>query len=82
LVNGPNVIFADEPTGNLDTKSGQAVMETLQQLHNELGHTIVLITHETFTAEHAERMIYIVDGVIESDKKIKNRRDARAGFKK
>lgn len=82
LVNGPNVIFADEPTGNLDTKSGQAVMQTLQQLHDELGHTIVLITHETFTAEHADRMIYIVDGEIKSDEKIKNRRDARVNFKK
>lgn len=82
LVNGPNVIFADEPTGNLDSKSGQAVMQTLQQLHRELGHTVVLITHETSTAEHAERMIHIMDGKIESDKKIKNRREAEIAFTK
>ena len=82
LVNNPNVIFADEPTGNLDTKSGQAVMQTLQRLHDELGHTVLLITHETFTAEHADRMIYIVDGKVERDEKIKNRRDAAKDFRK
>lgn len=82
LVNNPRVIFADEPTGNLDTKSGQAVMKTLQDLHDKFGHTVLLITHETFTAEHAERMIYLVDGKVESDKKIINRRDARVDFKK
>lgn len=82
LVNGPRVIFADEPTGNLDSKTGQAVMQTFQRLHEELGHTIVLITHETFTAEHADRMIYLVDGEIESDKRIKNHRNASASFTK
>ena len=80
LVNGPNVIFADEPTGNLDSKSGQAVMKTLQRLHDELGHTVLLITHETFTAEHADRMIYIVDGKVEKDEKIQNRRKASDEF--
>lgn len=82
LVNGPSVIFADEPTGNLDSESGQAVMQTLQRLHRELGHTIVLITHETFTAEHADRMIYMVDGSLESDKKITARREASKEFTK
>ena len=82
LVNGPNVIFADEPTGNLDSESGRAVMQTLQRLHDELGHTVLLITHETFTAEHADRMINIVDGKVESDKKIKNRRDANVDSRK
>ena len=82
LVNDPSVIFADEPTGNLDSKTGQAVMQTLQKLHDELGHTVVLITHETFTAEHADRMIYIVDGLIERDEPIKNRRNAEAEFTK
>ena len=82
LVNNPSVIFADEPTGNLDTKSGQAVMRTLQELHDKFGHTVLLITHETFTAEHADRMIYLVDGKVESDKKITNRRDARSDFRK
>lgn len=82
LVNQPKVIFADEPTGNLDSVTGQAVMQTLQRLHDELGHTIILITHETFTAEHADRMINIVDGLIESDKPIKKRRNAQADFTK
>jgi putative ABC transport system ATP-binding protein len=82
LVNEPNVIFADEPTGNLDSKSGQAVMETVQRLHDELGHTIILITHESRTAEYADRMIHISDGLIVSDDPIKNRRDARTGFQK
>ena len=67
LINNPHVIFADEPTGNLDSKSGRVVMETLQRLHDELGRTIVLITHETFVAEHAERIIHIKDGVVERD---------------
>jgi len=82
LVNGPSVIFADEPTGNLDSKTGQAVMQTLQRLHDELGHTVVLITHETFTAEHANRMLYLVDGKIERDESIASRRNAKADFTK
>lgn len=82
LVNNPNVIFADEPTGNLDSKSGQAVMETLQKLHDNFGHTIILITHETFTAEHAERIIHIKDGLIEKDFVIDKRRDAKVSFSK
>jgi putative ABC transport system ATP-binding protein len=82
LVNNPNVIFADEPTGNLDSKSGQAVMETLQRLHDELGHTIVLITHETYTAEHAERIIYIKDGRIERDDRVSERKIAKDTFSK
>jgi len=81
LVNEPQVIFADEPTGNLDSKSGQAVMEILQKLNEERGHTILLITHETYTAEHAERIIAIKDGTIESDRKVAARLRAD-GFKK
>lgn len=82
LVNGPRVIFADEPTGNLDSKTGQAVIQTLQRLHKDLGHTIILITHETFTAEHAGRIINIVDGLIESDSPVENPRLASADFTK
>ncbi len=82
LVNEPHVIFADEPTGNLDSKSGQAVMEILQKLHDELGHTIILITHETFTAEHADRIIHIKDGLADSDKPVIKRRDAQELFYK
>lgn len=74
LVNGPEVIFADEPTGNLDTKSGQAIMEILGDLNEKKGHTIVLITHETYTAEHAERIIRLLDGKIDSDGKVVERR--------
>jgi putative ABC transport system ATP-binding protein len=66
LVTEPEVIFADEPTGNLDSKSGIAVMEALQKLHKE-GHTIILVTHEQTTAAHAERIIHIKDGKIDSD---------------
>lgn len=74
LVNQPEVIFADEPTGNLDSKSGQAVIEIIQKLNQEKGHTIILITHETYTAEYAERIIRLHDGKIESDIRVENRR--------
>jgi ABC-type lipoprotein export system ATPase subunit len=73
LVNGPSVLFADEPTGNLDSKSGIQVMQILQNL-NEQGNTIILVTHETYTAEHAKRIIRIVDGVITEDYQVANRR--------
>ncbi len=66
LVNNPNLIFADEPTGNLDTKSGKAVMDILKSLH-EQGHTVILITHDMEIAKHAKRMLYIRDGMLESD---------------
>ena len=74
LVNSPQVIFADEPTGNLDSKSGLLVMNTIQRLNEEMGHTIILVTHETYTAEHAERIIRLKDGLIESDTKVPVRR--------
>ncbi len=82
LVNNPNVIFADEPTGNLDSKSGQIVMDTLQNLNEKNGHTIILITHETYTAEHAERIIRMKDGLVESDQKVESRKKAKDYFKK
>ncbi len=78
LVNNPSVIFADEPTGNLDSKSGDQVMNILQQLHKQ-GSTIILVTHEIFTAEHAERIIKLHDGELISDEKVKNRRFAGSG---
>lgn len=80
LVNNPNLIFADEPTGNLDSISGGAVMETLQELSINEGHTIILITHETYTAEYANRIIKLKDGVIESDAPVLNRRKATDKF--
>jgi putative ABC transport system ATP-binding protein len=66
LVTDPEIIFADEPTGNLDSASGVQVMSTLQDLHKQ-GHTIILVTHERTTAEHAARIIHILDGKIDSD---------------
>ncbi|MFA6194360.1 MAG: ABC transporter ATP-binding protein [Patescibacteria group bacterium] len=78
LVNNPSVIFADEPTGNLDSKSGTQIMEILQKLNDE-GNTIILVTHETYTAEHAKRIIKIRDGEIISDEKIAHRRRAHDG---
>lgn len=78
LVNKPSVIFADEPTGNLDSKSGAQVMDMLQKL-NDAGNTIILVTHETFTAEHAKRIIRIKDGSIISDEEVRNRRFIKDG---
>ncbi|MGC9968869.1 MAG: ABC transporter ATP-binding protein [Minisyncoccia bacterium] len=82
LILSPQVIFADEPTGNLDSKSGQAVMETIQRLNEEQGHTIILITHELHTAEHAERILTILDGRIDSNKKVAQRRRTTDVFEK
>ena len=73
LVNDPQVIFADEPTGNLDSKSGGQIMEFLEKL-NSMGHTIILITHETYTAEFSQRIIHLKDGEMESDKTVEHRR--------
>lgn len=81
IVNHPSVIFADEPTGNLDSKSGQQIMEILQDLNDE-GHTIVLVTHEKYTSEMAERVIELKDGKIINDKLIDHRRKAKDGLKK
>ncbi len=74
LVLTPEIIFADEPTGNLDSKSGQAVMSILEKLNRTRGHTIVLITHETYTAEQAERILHLMDGELVKDEKVKARR--------
>lgn len=71
LVNNPSIILADEPTGNLDTKTGQVVLDTFEKLNKEEGHTIVLITHELDVAQHAHRIIMLRDGEIVEDKKIK-----------
>jgi putative ABC transport system ATP-binding protein len=76
LVNDPSLILADEPTGNLDTKTGEIVLGTFQKLNRERGRTVVLITHETDVAEHAERIIHLRDGSIISDSKAHTRRHA------
>lgn len=69
LVNDPSLILADEPTGNLDTKTGDIVLGTFQKLNEEFGRTIILITHERDVAEHADRIIFIRDGKIVEDTK-------------
>lgn len=70
LINNPAIILADEPTGNLDTKTSHVVMQAFQELHRK-GHTIIVITHEPEIADFAERVISIRDGIIESDIKKK-----------
>ncbi len=79
LVNNPNVIFADEPTGNLDSKSGAQVIGILDDL-NKQGHTIILVTHETYTAEFANRIIRMKDGLIESDTPVIKQRKSKEEF--
>jgi len=77
LVNDPSLILADEPTGNLDTKTGEIVLGTFQKLNKEHGRTVILITHEHDVAEHAERIITLRDGSILSDSKTHSRRHAK-----
>lgn len=81
LINQPRLILADEPTGNLDSKSGQEVMEILQDL-NEEGHTIIMVTHEKYVAECARRMIDLKDGEVLTDSKVSERHLAKDGIEK
>ncbi|HEX29702.1 TPA: ABC transporter ATP-binding protein [Candidatus Poribacteria bacterium] len=69
LVNNPSIIFADEPTGNLDTKSSQEIMRIFEEL-NRQGNTIIMVTHEADIAAHAKRIIHLRDGMIEADERI------------
>ncbi len=79
LVGDPNVIFADEPTGNLDSESGGQIMEILEKL-NRAGRTIILVTHETYTAGFAHRLIHLKDGMVESDTTVKDQHRAGGDF--
>ncbi len=79
VINNPQIIFADEPTGNLDSKSGGQVMDLIENLHRE-GHTIILITHETYTAGYAERIIRLKDGLIESDEVVRSQHHVNGHF--
>ena len=72
LVTKPSIILADEPTGNLDTKTGEEIMALLEELHHN-GNTIILVTHEEYIAEHANRIIRIRDGMVERDEMVEKR---------
>lgn len=73
LINDPKIIFADEPTGNLDSKSGEEILSIFKEL-NDKGVTILMVTHEEDVAEHTKRIIRLRDGVINSDETVKERR--------
>ena len=68
LVNKPSIILADEPTGNLDSKTSVEIMNLFDEIH-AAGNTVILVTHEEDIAEHAHRIIRLRDGLIESDKR-------------
>ena len=76
LVNSPSIIFADEPTGNLDSRTGLSIISIFQVLHAE-GATIIMVTHEMDIALHAERIVYLKDGRIVGDEKIKKSKKAQ-----
>lgn len=72
LVTNPAIILADEPTGNLDSKTGEEIMALFHEIH-EKGNTIILVTHEEYIAEHAARIVRLKDGLIESDERVEKR---------
>lgn len=77
LVNRPSILLADEPTGNLDSKTGDEIMILFEELHH-LGNTIILVTHEEYIAEHAHRIIRVRDGMVEVDEKVEKRKIVNA----
>jgi len=80
LVTDPDIIFADEPTGNLDSVSGEQVMNIIADLNDNKGKTILLITHERYTAEYAQRIINIKDGKIEKEELVEHRNNEHSKF--
>ena len=64
LVNDPDVILADEPTGNLDQNTGRGIMELLESLHEKTGKTIIIVTHDPKIAKRAHKQIKMIDGKI------------------
>ena len=77
LVTSPSIILADEPTGNLDTKTGDEIMSVVEKLHLK-GNTIILVTHEEYIAEHAKRIVRLRDGLIEGDKRVRRGKSVTA----
>ncbi len=69
LVNSPSIVLADEPTGNLDSKTGDEIMALFARLHDE-GNTIIVVTHENDIARRANRVIHVRDGVVETDEPV------------
>lgn len=80
LIYEPSIILADEPTGNLDTKTGHGIMDMLDELH-QAGQTIILVTHEEYLAERAQRIVRLKDGLIENDLAIKSSARAATGLR-
>lgn len=78
LVTSPSIILADEPTGNLDTKTGDEIMSVVEDLHLK-GNTIILVTHEEYIAEHAKRIVRLRDGLIEGDERVHRSKSVAAG---
>ena len=68
LVTNPSLVLADEPTGNLDSKTGEGILELFQKLHQE-GHTLIVVTHERYVSEYAQRIIHLRDGLLEQDER-------------
>jgi putative ABC transport system ATP-binding protein len=76
LVNTPSLLLADEPTGNLDTRTSVEIMDIFQRLNKEAGITIVLVTHENDIAQYAKRVVRMRDGLVVSDEPVRVRRNA------